>query len=305
MESHSRSVRNQSRIERERQDVAMRPLLLSLTIALAAPAFGQTAGTASGAVTIDGRQVTLKYATAYVRDNYEKLLDKPRLMRILLSDREVGADSLRGVAMPSIYALAREGAVRGIMIELDPSNPQSINVTFLDKPSDPGRFMTSLSLCKTGAKLFKVWKQSATRVMGALDHEGQKSDDPDLARPGFSIEFDAPVIAESAVTADLKGAAAQKSPQIATLRARAAAIGKWDMVAIRSLCTKSALKSLESMPPEALAEMKKDAANQAAMQKKQLARAQKVIVRGDRAVVIISKNDFSTLVREGGRWKVE
>jgi hypothetical protein len=279
--------------------LAMVPLLL---VTLSSP---DQPGTVEGNLTLNKQSVVLKYAYAHLHDNAEKVLNRPRELRILLVDREVPPDALMGMAFPPVWGLARDGAVRGLLIELNPADPNNINIILLDKPKEEGRSMTTLSMSKTGAKLFKEWRLTDKRVSGALDRKEESSSDLDFPTAEFTVRFDAPISREHAITAELKGPQAARSPQVAALLLRADAIMRWDMAALKAVSTKRSMAQIESLPPSVVAEFKKVAKKEGAQQKKELAKAQRVVVRGDRATVIIAKGQYATVVKEGGKWKVD
>jgi hypothetical protein len=277
-------------------------LVLLFVAVIGGSALGQ-AGSVKGTLTLNKEAVTLKHAYAHLNDNAEKLAGRKRELRILLVDGEVPADSLYGASFPAVWDLAMAGTVKGLLIEMDPADPQSINIILLEKPTEAGRSLTSLSMSRSGQKLFKEWKLTPQRVAGALDRPEDENPGSEMPSATFSVKFDAPITREPPITADLKGAAAVKSPQVTALLARLDAIGRGDLDAVRATCSKRANRRLDTMPPEAFAELKKMGKQIAAEQRKSLKKVQRVIVRGNRALVIISKNEYATVVKEDGKWK--
>ena len=96
----------------------MKSLMLSLSLFLLPvhTAFAIDPGTAKGTIKLGGKDVPLKHSIAYQLDNTEGLLDRPKELRIVLSDREVAPEALAGIAFPPVMTLAREGKVVGILL---------------------------------------------------------------------------------------------------------------------------------------------------------------------------------------------
>lgn len=272
---------------------------------LVALLFPGPAGTVEGRLTLNKQPITLKAAYAHLQDNAEKIPGQSKTLRILLVDREVPEDSLVGNAFPPIWDLAMEGSVRGLLIEMNPADSQNITIVLLDKPSQPGASLTTLTKSRSGQKLFKEWRLSDDRVRGALDHGEEESKEGSLPSAVFSVRFDAPVTREPLISADLKGTAALQSPQVAALRAKIDAVGRGDLAAIRSVSSKRANRRLDRMPPEAFKQLKSMGKQIAAEQRKSLSKVQRVIVRGNRATVILTKNESATLVKEDSKWKTD
>lgn len=286
---------------------AMTLVVLVVTAVFSPSARGQ-AGTVQGTLSINGKPVGISHAYVHLHNNEEKVISRPRELRILLADREVPSDALNGVGFSPIWDLAREGKVRGILMELDPAKPDNLNIVILDKPSEPGHSLATLSLSRTGTKMFKQWTLTPKRLTAAIDHEDSNSGnsrESGLPSVSFSVSFDAPVVMEPSVTADLKGAAARSSPQVQALAAKADALIRSDMAALRKNNTQRANRRLDTYPPEVLAQFKTVGKQAGIEQKKTLARVQRVVVRGKRAIVILSPNEWATVAFEDGKWKVD
>ena len=261
-------------------------------------------GTLSGTLRIGDEVVELKEVYAHFHDNAEGLLDRPKEMRIVLSDRPIPQESLRGIAFLPVTKLAREGKVVGLLLQFDPKDQHRMVVTLLRKPSQPGKSLMTLSLIDTEQNLFKKLKISETRVEGEIDYaETHKADSEGLPSLSFSATFSAPRFHEMPVTADLKGKAAQSSPQVKILREKAKALGKGDFAAVSKLTSEAANRRneviMEQMGDQ-IAAISKEAAVDL---EKSLKTIQRVIVRGDRAVVIFANKGWTNFVKEGGQWK--
>jgi hypothetical protein len=184
-----------------------------------------------------------------------------------------------------------------LLIQMNPADPNNISIVLLEKPTQPGASLTTLTMSRTGQKLFKEWRLKENRITGALD------DANSLPSAAFSLRFDAPIAKEPPVSADHNGAAALQCPQVAALRAKIDAVGRGDLAAIRAVSSKRANRRLDRLPPEALQQLKSMGKQMAAEQRKALANVQRVIVRGNRATVILNKNESATVVKEDGKWK--
>ena len=98
----------------------------------------------------------------------------------------------------------------------------------------------------------------------------------------------------------MKGRAALDSPQARLLFAKADALAKGDFAAAQKVSTERANRWNQAF----LAGAKSDSlAKQAAEMKKSLQKIQRVVERGDRAVVILPGKQWFTFVREAGEWK--
>ena len=80
-----------------------KPLLLAtalvfLCLSLPPSASAIDPGRVQGTLQVNGQAITLTQAYAHLHDNAEGLLDRPRELRLLLTDREVPQESLSGLA---------------------------------------------------------------------------------------------------------------------------------------------------------------------------------------------------------------
>ena len=264
-----------------------RRAILAAGLALAAgPAFAIDPGVASGHYSRDGVKIDFKHAIALSQDNAEGLLDHGPQVRVVLSDVEVPISALCGVVFPSVLGMARKEQVRGVILEFGPKDPTSMHVTVLAKPEDPQSSLTNVSLSNSSG-VFKRLDVNAARVSG--DYDGGEDSD-------FKFSFSAPVFTD-AVTADLRGADAQKSEQIRVLIARAEALGKGDLPAALALSSQGS--GLRGVPPDVLKQA-------AAMPQlvKELKSVKRVVVRRETAVALQGDGSWSSLVLENGVWKV-
>jgi len=266
-----------------------RRLALAGLAALAArPALAADPGMASGGYERDGRKLAFAHAAALSQDNTEGLLEGGPQLRVVLSDVEVPAAALNGVAFPPVTGLARQDAVHGVMLEFSPKDPKTMHVTVLAKPQELGASLTNISLANSQG-VFKRLEVTATRVSGEYDGG---------ADSGFKFSFSAP-LATDPVTADLRGPDAQKSEPLRVLIARAEALGRGDLPAAVALS--SQYSDLRNAPPQMLKEM----APAMSEMVKQLKAVKRVVVRQSSAVVLQGDGGgWTSLVRENDAWKV-
>jgi hypothetical protein len=169
-------------------------LALSLFLPPLQAAFAIDPGTAQGSLQVDGVTIPLQHAFAHLHDNAEKLLHRPQELRILLADRDVPQEALAGIAFLPLVRMAREGRVRGLLLQLDADQPARGVLTVLHRSVNPGQ-------------PFVVHKIALAhnRVIGEIQY-------------GERLRFSAPLFSERQITADFRGKAALESPQARVLR---------------------------------------------------------------------------------------
>jgi hypothetical protein len=258
-------------------------------------------GVASGSLRVNEKNITLRHAYAHLHDNAEGLLDKTEKFRVLFTDREVPSNALDGIAFVPVMELAKQGRVQGVMFEMAPDDPNNVVMTLLLPPSGPGRLLIRQMISVDGEDLFTEWAMKDHRVVGAIERRGERepglSDFPAIS---YSVKFDAPIFNEPEISSDLKGRAALDSPQARLLFEKADALAKGDFAAAQKVSTERANRWNQAF----LAGAKADSlAKQAAEMKKSLQKIQRVVERGDRAVVILPNKQWFSFVREGGEWK--
>jgi hypothetical protein len=276
-------------------------LLLTPFFVMIQPESAIDPGVASGSLKVNEKTVTLRHAYAHLHDNAEGLLDETERFRVLVTDREVPSNALDGIAFLPVMDMAKQGRVQGLLFEMDPDDPDNVVMTLLFPPSGPGRFLIRQTINVSGKELFKDWSLKDNRVVGAIERSGER--EPGLSNfpaISYSVKFSAPVFNEPKVSADLKDRAALDSPQARLLFAKADALAKGDFAAAQKISTERANRWNQTF----LAGAKADSlAKQAAEMKKSLQKIQRVVERGDRAVVILPDKQWFTFVREGGEWK--
>ncbi len=276
-------------------------LLLAPFFVMAHPESAIDPGVARGSLRVNEKNITLRHAYAHLHDNAEGLLDKTERFRVLFTDREVPPNALDGIAFLPVMELAKQGRVQGLMFEMAPDDPDNVVMTLLVPPSGQGRFLIRQTINVAGEDLFKEWSLTDQRVVGAVERSEER--EPGLAdfpAISYSVKFEAPIFNEPQISADLKGRAALDSPQAHLLFEKADALAKGDLAAAQKVSTERANRWNQAF----LAGEKADSlAKNAAEMKKSLQKIQRVVERGDRAVVILPGKKWFGFVREGGEWK--
>ena len=283
----------------------------AVLLAMAPPALAIDAGQAKGVLRVGDERIELSHAHAHFHDNAEGILDRPKELRIVVADSAVSVGELSGTKFLPIEERAKQGGIKGVLIVLDPADPNKLNVTYL-YPPEGGFSLMNQTLSTGGKDLWTRFDFDPQRVIGVLaegDLEGP--DDPGARFPmrAFSVDFSAPVLNEAPVTADLKGKEAKQSPQAEALRQRTQAMlaGNIDGIesysSARSNAQLQGFISASGMSREEFAEMiKQDAQTEMEL----LEYIDRVVVRGDRALVIYALDEgsrWASVVLENGSWK--
>jgi hypothetical protein len=281
------------------------PILFVLLISTPA-AHAIDPGRAQGTLQINGEKVALKEAYAHYHDNTERLLDRPKEIRIVLSDRRIPQESLRGIAFLPVTDLAREGLVEGLLLQFDPGDRSKMLVTLLRKPPRTGLSLMTLSLVETNPPLLKKISISKTRISGELKYaDTRQTGSEGLPQLSYTVTFSAPLFHELPVTADLRGRKAQESPQIKVMRQKVEALKKGDMEGIKQVSSEKANRRnaaiMEKMDSKSVQAFAKEGAVELEKTVKTVTR---VVVRDDSAVAICSGGKtWMIFVKEGGSWK--
>lgn len=263
-------------------------------------------GTVQGSLHVGGAAIPLQHAAVHLHDNAEKLLDRPKELRILLADREVPQDALAGIAFLPVTQMAKEGKVRGLLLQLDPDNGRQVVVTLLHAPAVPRQSLATQTLNATGQEVVKKLAIANNRVSGEIEHKDTRAaGSADLPKMDYALRFSAPLFSEPPITADLKGKAAQASPQARVLREKARALAKGDFEALRRISTQRAARQSDAFIAQAGAQAKSFAKEAAADLEKSLKKLQRVVVRGERAVAIFGEKEWMNFARQRGEWRLD
>jgi hypothetical protein len=144
------------------------------------------------------------------------------------------------------------------------------------------------------------------RVVGEIeDREQRESLFSDMSVLTYAASFSAPVFHEPKVTEDLKGQAAKNSPQVKVLRAAAEALKKADFEALRKISTERANRQTDAMLVQGGAQVANFARQAGKGMAQSIEKVQRIVVRGNRAVVIFPAKAWRNLERVGGEWKID
>jgi hypothetical protein len=283
-------------------------LVVSLTLAMLFPlqAGAIQPGKVTGTFTVEKDVVTLKYAYAHLHDNAEGWL-KAKEMRILLTDREVPQELLAGLdCFPGLSKLNKQGKLRGVLFRFDPAKTNAVEIDIL-YPTEKKWLTTALDWGNTSP--IKGLKISEKSVRGSFTEHMDYDDFLDWPERDFNMNFSAPLTKEPAITANLSGDKALKSPQMATLLAKFAALTEGNLQKAEQYATESATSELDTMI--------KAAGNDALPMVRQWAKEQedtikkgplKLVERGDKAKLVVGTPEDRSMfsfVKEGGKWKTE
>lgn len=278
-------------------------LLLLLCVALPQAGWAIDPGRVQGSLQVNGQALALTHAYAHLHDDAEGLLARPQELRLLLVDREVPQESLDGIVFLPVKQMAREGKVRGLLLKLDPRDLQHLEVTLLAPPAAPGETLMTQTISTTGTKPPLELKISSQRVDGAIEQHEARQSPGELPQLDYALRFSAPLFREPPVTAILKGQAAQNSPQMRVLQEKIRALEQGDFASLERLDTAQAYRQTRAFLPQADQEARA-VARRAASEMQQLKRhLERVVVRGDHAVVIFAGKQWQNFVRVRGEWK--
>ena len=303
-------------------------LLLLLLMASFQPVFALDPGKVQGTFTVNKETVQLSKAYAHLHDNAEGLLERPKELRILLVDREVPPGALSGIALLPALEMAKEGKLRGLLLQFDPSDRHNLEVTLLYPPVKSGQALMTQTLSDTAKELIKKLEVSAQFVSGEFEQGDQNATAPkdmhrsqnataaqemeadqddvavvDMPKLTYALQFNARLSKELPVSSDLKGKAAENSPQVKVLREKARALAKNDFEALRKLCTERINRFNDDLRKKAGTHYSIFADEAAGDLEALLQNVERVVVRGEHAVVIFSDHEWANLVREGKVWK--
>jgi len=266
-------------------------------------------GTVGGTLTIDKDVIQLKHVYAHLHDNAEGWLDS-REMRILLTDRTVPQETVAGLNV--FFALAemlKQNKVRGVLLRFDPATPNSIVITNLYPPKDPNESLANKSLSYGDRSPIDKLAISEQRVSGALKLHSDGNQELGWPLEDYAVSFSAPLFREPAITSDISGAKALKSPQVAVLQAKCAAIVKGDMQKAREYSTDRSNREIDTYLAQAGEETMRMLQQMAGEQEKSLKTAEvRLVERGNRAALIVNAADGKSLInfaKDKGKWKID
>jgi hypothetical protein len=141
-------------------------VLLLLTLVPTAAAIDP--GRATGYLVVNGTRIELREAYAHLHGDRDSRLPFAPELRIVLADREIAQESLRGPETLPVVELALSGEVRGLLIRADPDDTSSATVTILAAPAPGSRSLITHSFSGTGQGAIRELRLSPQRVGGDI-----------------------------------------------------------------------------------------------------------------------------------------
>jgi hypothetical protein len=294
----------------------MKICLIAFVLLLAMPLRAQEAAKPGieGQLLVEGKTIPFTHVYAYKHDNAEGIYDSAKIIKILLADSAVPPNTLHSVFRP--MELVRQGKLHGILLEVDPAKSEGFSGRLLYEWKDKNIPAPSFTVLNHEEHRFTDFKFADGWVSGTVrmtkpDEHGSFEVDGKPVTYQYNATFRVKVEAPPPVTATLTGEKARSSPLVKPILAYHAAGKRGDMAAIRKIAPPEMLQRFE--------EMKKQMGEKEAMKmfrefwknapptetlRKQIT---KIVVRGDRASVIVKEKDgtsWMTLVRQNGVWKL-
>jgi hypothetical protein len=124
-------------------------------------------GRSTGYVQIDDTRIELTEAYAHLHRGTSDHPPRPEL-RIVLSDREIPQESLAGPDTRHLLELTRADVVRGILIRLDPDDPDTLTLTVLAVPRAGQVMLITRAYPETSGEILRDLRLSPQRVSGDL-----------------------------------------------------------------------------------------------------------------------------------------
>jgi hypothetical protein len=288
----------------------MRRLLAILTVlsfAAAGPVVAADAARPMGTLTT--AQGTVPLVEAYAVDylDEEGLGEGPEL-RILLADRRVDRELLSGPQLTALERAARKGAVRGVLLHLDPKklNKAPVRGTLLLPPAAPQDTLTHFTVTGEGGG-FGSLEVAGNRVSGAARFQSQSA--PPAQPYGYEASFKT-AVAKDFATARLVGKRAQDSAQAKAVLAFERALRDGDMLTVSSFATPARFAEIDALYLRAGAASFLDQVR-AQLPEPQLRPAQirELAVYGNKAYVLMvdaaGTRTVAALAHQDGTWKVD
>lgn len=276
------------------------PKLLTAIAIVALQPLASAAPAAFGSVTLNGQQIRIAHIAAQMHDNAEGVVELP--LRIVFSDRPVPPGALDGGMALGVQQLARAGQVRGLMLRIDPAKPNQASLTLLDKPVDERTSLAFASVSSSDQPVIVGLKMSGTSASGSLA-KAEFGEPP--AALAYSLKFDTPLWREPAVTADLRAPALTSSTEFKVASAYADAMARGDLKAVRGATSKALRAEIDAMVAAAGEGVAVDRMKKGGVAAKaQLAKFRRMVERGSRAMLVVGNDEYLTLSKEDGEWKM-
>ncbi len=273
--------------------------LIPMTLGIVPAGEAADAGSAKGSLKVRGNTVAITHVYALRYDNDEGLLQGPEV-RVLLADREVSPALLSDWLLDRLEKLARQGQIRGVLLKLNPSKPGSQQGTLLYPSDDPQQTSTRFFTMVGGdAEKLKIERDD---VVGEARNVGNKEYE-------YAVSIRAPIRPDEPVTARLKGKAALESPQVQTFLASETAMRAGDLEAARPLTAPESFKAIEEYVKQVgEAAYRETMKNEIPPTGERLKEIREVVVRGDRALIVLQRPEGKTavtLAQVAGKWLMD
>jgi hypothetical protein len=264
-----------------------------------------------------GRQrLVLTHGAALLHDGAEGLDGGGPRLRLLLSVAPVDSALLQG-GLPQLrlQELSRGGALRAVLVEVDPAAPEQVQISPLLPPVNrSGPEMASLSLYRSGGPgpgAFEKFSFHARRLRAALTYTRESSGPPEADDiRSLAFQVDLPVQPEPAVTARVEGGdAVRATPQGRLALERARTVASLDAAGLARLRAQDPA-AVAPLPPEIPeAQLLELLRGLAADQLRGLSGTGLLLVeRGDRAVLVINEGEglrsWISFHRRDGVWRI-
>ncbi len=285
-------------------------IVLTLYVSFPSRVFAIDPGTVTGTLTIDQDAIVLKHAYAHLHDNAEEWLATPKEIRVLLVDREVPQEALAGLnPFLTLSKMLKQDKIRGVLLRFNPAVPNSVVITVLYPPKDPGESLANKTFSYSGRSPIDQLMISDLRVSGAIKQHTDGNKELGWPVEDYSVSFSAPLFKELPVTDDLSGKKALQSPQVVALLAKYAAMAKGDMKKARQYSTDRSNREADAYLSRSGDEAKLMIGQIAVEQEQRIKRGPlRLIVRGNTATLVVGVADGKSItgfVKEGGTWKSE
>lgn len=142
-------------------------------------------GRVTGHVSAGDTRIELRQAYAHL---HHARGDRAPQLRVVLADREIPQESLAGPDVQAVLALARTGELRGLLLELDPDDPDTLTLIVL-LPQPPDGAFTALRGREAPGPILRNLGVAPQRVGGDLSC-------PPSPTLDCSAHFSAPLFAD-------------------------------------------------------------------------------------------------------------
>lgn len=281
--------------------------IAALSFVLAGPAAVAEALKTDGSLTTPHGKVPLTEAYAVEYLDEEGLSDGPEL-RILFADRRVDRELLSGPQLTGLERAARKGALRGVLLRLDPKllNKAPVRGTLLAAPATAQDTLTHFTVTAENGGFSRL-ELSGNRVSGATRFQSNAA--PPAQPYGYEATFSA-TAAKDVASARVIGKRAQESAQAKAVLAFERALREADMVTVSSLTTPGRFAELDALYLQVGAvSFLEQVRSQLPEPHLRPAQVRELAVFGSRAYLVMvdaaGTRTVAALAHQDGTWKVD